>query len=191
MARRRALAIAAALALAAAAGGAAALVVATRPEPQAAATPGRPVWSEVAWPFPVDPWGTGRAFRCGAADCEAEVALYVRAKIGLCNCTTGVADDEELDRIGDVDLVGRESAALSPGRPIEVHWMKGRSRAYALGGRGASAKSVLSIAFNDRCDVIVATAVIGGAEPAAREAAVLAFLNGDLFLRWAETTLGL
>ena len=39
--------------------------------------------------------------------------------------------------------------------------------------------------------MIVATAVIGGAEPAAREAAVLAFLNGDLVLRWAETTLGL
>ena len=51
--------------------------------------------------------------------------------------------------------------------------------------------SALSIAFNDRCDVIVATAVIGGAEPAAREAAVLAFLNGDLVLRWAENTLGL
>jgi hypothetical protein len=148
-------------------------------------------WSEVPWPFPADQFGRGKAYRCGAADCGTPVTLYVRAKIGFCNCTTGVADDEELDRIGDVDLVGRESTALSPGRPIEVHWMKGRSRAYALGGRGAWAKSALSIAFNDRCDVIVATAVIGGAEPAAREAAVLAFLNGDLILRWAETTLGL
>ncbi len=25
-------------------------------------------WVEVAWPFPLDQWGTGRAFRCGAAD---------------------------------------------------------------------------------------------------------------------------
>jgi hypothetical protein len=191
MARGRALTIAAALALAAAVGGAAAVVVATWPQPQAAATPGRPVWSEAAWPFPIDPWGTGRAFRCAAADCGAEVTLYVRAKIGFCNCTTGVADDDELDRIGDVYLLSRQSAALGPGRAIEVHWMRGRSRVYALGGRGTSVKSALSIAFNDRCDVIVATAAVDGAEPAAREVAVLAFLNGDLVLRWAETTLGL
>jgi hypothetical protein len=65
--------------------------------------------------------------------------------------------------------------------------MKGRSRAYAV---SAAAKSVLSLAFNDRCDVIVAT-VVAGDEPSAQEQAVLEFLNGDLVRRWAETTLGL
>ena len=24
-----------------------------------------PQWTEVQWPFPIDQWGTGRAFRCG------------------------------------------------------------------------------------------------------------------------------
>jgi hypothetical protein len=86
--------------------------------------------------------------------------------------------------------VGGESAARGPGRPITVQWMKGRSRAYTVGAPSVkSAKSVLSLAYNDRCDVIVAT-VVGGDEPAAREQAVLEFLNGDLMLHWAEVILG-
>ena len=31
-------------------------------------------WAEVKWPFPLDQWGTGKAFQCGAADCGAEVS---------------------------------------------------------------------------------------------------------------------
>jgi hypothetical protein len=49
---------------------------------------------------------------------------------------------------------------------------------------------VLSLDFNNRCDVIVAT-VVAGAEPLAQEPAVLEFLNGDLVLHWAEQLLGL
>jgi len=148
----------------------------------------RPVWNEAAWPFPIDQWGQGWAYQCKAADCGVEVNLYLRPKIGFCNCQTGVADDEELDRVSDVDLVGSEGSALDPGRPITVHWMKGRSRGYRVGA--PSAKSVLSLAFNDRCDVIVAT-VTAGDDPVAQEAAVLEFLNGDLVLNWAKVVLGL
>jgi hypothetical protein len=149
-----------------------------------------PVWTEGTWPFPIDQWGQGWAYQCKAADCGIDVNLYLRPKIGFCNCQTGVADDEELDRVSDVDLVGGKSSALGPGRPITVHWMKGRSRGYAVGAPSVqSAKSVLSLAFNDRCDVIVAT-VVAGDEPVAQEQAVLAFLNGDLMLHWAETMLG-
>src|SRR5437879_3845856 len=153
----------------------------------------RPVWTEAAWPFPIDQWGQGWAFQCKAADCGIEVNLYLRPKIGFCNCQTGVADDEELDRVNDVDLVGGESSALGPGRPITVHWMKGRSRGYRVGAPSAGAppaKSVLSLAFNDKCDVIVAT-VVAGAAPVSQEQAVLEFLNGDLVRRWAEAVLGL
>jgi hypothetical protein len=148
----------------------------------------RPVWTEAAWPFPIDQWGEGWAYECRAADCGIDVNLYLRPKIGFCNCQTGVADDEELDRVSDVDLVGSERSALGPGRPITVHAMKGRSRGYKVGA--PSAKPVLSLAFNNRCDVIVAT-VIAGEEPVAQEQAVLEFLNGDLMLRWAEVVLGL
>ena len=148
----------------------------------------QPVWTQAAWPFPIDQWGQGWAFQCKAADCGIDVNLYLRPKIGFCNCQTGVADDEELDRVNDVDLVGSERSALGPGRPITVHWMKGRSRGYTVGA--PSAKSVLSLAFNNRCDVIVAT-VVAGNEPVAQEQAVLEFLNGDLVRRWAEAVLGL
>ena len=62
------------------------------------------------------------------------------------------------------------------------------SRFNAVGA--PSAKSMLSLAFNNRCDVIVAT-VVAGDEPVAQEQAVLEFLNGDLVLRWAEAVLEL
>ena len=96
-----------------------------------------------------------------------------------------------LDRVGDVDLLAGERGALGTGRAIDVRWMKGRSLGYALGGGSATAKSALSIAFHDRCDLIVATAAIGGEQPAVQEDAVLEFLNSDLVLRWAEVRLGL
>jgi hypothetical protein len=147
----------------------------------------RPVWNVAAWPFPIDQWGQGWAYQCKAADCGVAVTLYIRPKIGFCNCQTGVADDEELDRVGDVDLVGSESSAIGPGRPIVVHWMKGRSRSYAVAV--PAAKSVLSVAFNNRCDVIVATIVADG-KSVAHEQAVLEFLNGDVMRRWAEAVLG-
>src|SRR5262245_19063008 len=61
-------------------------------------------WTEVKWPFPIDQWGTGRAFQCSGENCGTEIKLYLRPKLGFCNCTTGVADDAELDRVGDLEL---------------------------------------------------------------------------------------
>lgn len=148
----------------------------------------RPVWREVAWPFPLDQWGKGKAFRCGMADCGADVIVYVRAKIGFCNCTTGIADDEELDRISDFELLSGHATAQGPGRPVAVGWMKGRSRPFAIDGMPQSA---LSIGLNDHCDAIVATAVIGGHEPSISEGAVIDFLNSETMTRWAQVALGL
>lgn len=151
----------------------------------------RPVWNEVAWPFPMDQWGKGKAFACKAEDCGSDVTVYIRAKIGFCNCTTGVADDEELDRISDFDLFESKLAALGPGKPIAVAWMKGRSRGFAIPANPRSARSALSIGFNDHCDAIIATALVSVAQPEGVEQAVLDFLNSQTVLRWAEKTLGL
>jgi hypothetical protein len=151
----------------------------------------QPVWNEVAWPFPMDQWGKGKAFACSATDCGAEVTVYLRAKIGFCNCTTGVADDEELDRISDFSLFENKLHALSAGRPIAVAWMKGRSRAFAVLNNPRAAKSALSVGFNDRCDAIIATALVADERPERVEQAVLDFLNSRTVLRWAEVTLGL
>ena len=150
---------------------------------------GHSVWAELPWPFPMDEWGKGKAFRCAAEDCGTEVNLYLRAKIGFCNCTTGVSDDAELERVGDVELFGQKFSAPGDGHPIAVAWMKGRSRAYDVPGRAPA--STLAIAFNDRCDVIVATAVVADGPAARVEPAVLAFLNSDTVVHWAEKVLGL
>lgn len=150
-------------------------------------SPGGPVFTEATWPFPIDEWGQGWAYQCKAADCGSAVSLYLRPKLGFCNCQTGVSDDQELDRVSDIELVGDDSVSLGPGKPIAVQWMKGRSRGYRVDA--PSKKPVLSLAFNDRCDVIVAT-VVAGDDPLAHEAAVLAFLNGDAMRNWAEAVLG-
>jgi hypothetical protein len=156
----------------------------------AAATATAPVWTEIAWPFPTDPWGKGKAFRCKTADCGAEVNIYLRAKMGFCNCTTGVADDEDLDRMGDLALVG-EVSPLGAGRPISIARMDGRSRTYVLNARNPLGKTAISVVFRERCDMIAATAVLGHDRPAAIEPSVIAFLNGSTVMRWAEITLGL
>ena len=154
------------------------------------ANAGKPAaWSEVKWPFPLDQWGVGRAFRCQAVECGADISLYLRAKLGFCNCATGVSDDAELDRVGDLELLSAKFNGLRDGRTISVGWMQGRSRPYQVAMRYGSPRTALAIAFNDKCDVVVAT-VVADDVPAAERAA-LGFLNGDLVLRWAEKELGL
>jgi hypothetical protein len=148
-------------------------------------------WAEVKWPFPMDQWGTGKAFHCRAADCGAEISLYVRPKLGFCNCATGVSDDEELDRVGDLELYSDKFKGLSDGRFVTVGQMKGRSRPYQIEMRYGAPRTALAIAFNDKCDVVVATVAAGRDQLAAAERAAVDFLNSDRMLRWAEAELGL
>jgi hypothetical protein len=150
-----------------------------------------PVWIEMQWPFPVDQWGRGSAFQCKPADCGTEISLYLRAKIGFCNCTSGVADDADLERMSDFDLVGGEVAPLGASRPIAIGWMNGRTRAYTLAARNSPGKTAISVAFNDRCDMIVTTVVLPHDRPAIIEPGVIEFLNSGIVLHWAEVTLGL
>src|SRR5690242_8874280 len=171
------------------AGGAALVASKVAPKTAATAGTGTPAFVATKWPFPMDQWGLGTAYRCGPEDCGTEVKIYIRAKIGFCNCQTGVSDDAELERVGDVELFGQKFSAPADGHAIAVAWMKGRSRAYDVPGRAPA--STLAIAFNDRCDVIVATAVVPDGPAARVEPTVLAFLNSDTVLRWAEKVLGL
>jgi hypothetical protein len=147
-------------------------------------------WTEVKWPFPMDEWGLGRAFHCAAADCGIEVSLYLRPKVGFCNCTTGVSDDAELERVGDLTILSDQFVGSSGGHEITVGWMKGRSRAYRVAPRDQPSLTALSIAFNDKCDVAVATVVAEPARLAQAEQHALAFLNGAPVLRWAKAELG-
>jgi len=144
----------------------------------------QPAWTEFKWPFPVDQWGIGRAFVCKPAECGVEVNLYLRPKIGFCKCATGVDDDDELERVADHALIGGNTVAVGQGRPIEVAWMQGRSRAYGVSG--AAHGRILSIGFNDQCDVFVALATLGAGDREVLEPAVLAFLSSERVQRWVK-----
>jgi hypothetical protein len=148
-----------------------------------------PAFAETAWPFPMDQWGLGRAYRCAPGDCGTEVKIFLRAKIGFCNCATGVSDDAELERVADVELLNEKFTAPSAGHEIAVAWMKGRSRVYDVPGRAPG--STLALAFNDHCDVIVATAVVPDGPASRIEPSVLTFLNSETVIHWAEKVLGL
>jgi hypothetical protein len=148
------------------------------------------VWTETKWPFLQDQWGIGKAFVCMPADCGVKITLLIRPKIGFCNCSTGVSDDAELERVADTDLVSQKVQPLGPSSPVKVGWMRGLSRAY-LSSDEKSNQRLLSIAFNDECDVVVAVASLGNADPGGLAPAVLSFLNSTPMVLWAKKELGL
>ena len=149
-----------------------------------------PVWTEAKWPFLQDQWGIGKAFVCMPADCGVKVDVFIRPKIGFCNCSTGVSDDNELERVADTDLVSPKVRALGAGSPVKVGWMRGLSRAYLASDERPN-EHLLSVAFNDECDVVVAIASLGKADPDAVAPAVLSFLNSTPMVLWAKKELGL
>jgi hypothetical protein len=148
-----------------------------------------PHWTEVGWPFPIDQWGGGRAYRCEANACGITVNLYLRPKIGFCNCAKGVYDDGELDRVSDITLIGPQYAPLDQSRAVSVGWMPGRSRAFTVSGPYQVSGSAAVIAFNNNCDVVVATVTADG-DLARGARAALQFLNTEPVLAWARRELG-
>jgi hypothetical protein len=162
---------------------------AVAPSPRHAASQ-RAVWSEVKWPFLLDEWGIGRAFRCDPADCGTGIDLYLRAKVGFCNCATGVSDNADLDRVSDLELFSDAFVGLTDGRAVSVGRMQGRSRLYHVAIPYAPARDMLAIGFNDQCDVAVATVLADGDRLAQAEGLALDFLRADLVQRWAQAELG-
>ena len=140
-------------------------------------------WREIAWPFPRDGWPAGRAFHCAAATCGDEVEVYVRPKIGFCNCDTGVADDDEVDRVADLDLMSERFAPLAPGDVIEVADMRGRLRSYDLRMQDGSRHTAVGIAVSKHCDLLVAVAQGHGTASGVQRAA-LDFLRSRNMARW-------
>ena len=133
-------------------------------------------WQEIAWPFPRDGWPAGRAFRCGAGACGG-VEVYVRPKKGFCNCDTGVADDDEVDRVADLDLMSERFAAREAGHVIRVADMQDGSR-----------RAVIGIAVSRRCDLLVAVAQ-GKGSPAEVRRAALEYLGSGDMTRWMNAAM--
>jgi hypothetical protein len=140
-------------------------------------------WREIAWPFPRDGWPAGRAFHCATELCGDEVEVYVRPKAGFCNCDSGVADDDEVDRVADLDLISQRFAPLAPGQAIQIAGMKGRIRAYDLQMSDGSRHTAVGIAVSRRCDLLVAVAQGKGTAPGVERVA-LEFLASDAVTQW-------
>ncbi len=158
--------------------------------PDAMAHAPHAVWREVQWPFLLDEWGIGRAYRCAPADCGIQIDLYLRAKVGFCNCATGVSDDADLDRVSDLELFSEEFVGLTDGRPVGVGRLKGRSRLYRVDIPYAGARDMWEIGFNDKCDVAVATVLADPNRLREAEGLALEFLSSDPVQRWAAVELG-
>jgi hypothetical protein len=150
----------------------------------------QPNFYEIPWPFRIDQWGTGRAFRCESARCGAQIEVYLRAKAGFCNCATGVADDDEIDRVGDTALLEGNATALAPGQAVTAGFLPGRLRPFRIGSRFAAEKFVVEIARHNKCDAVVATAVAPVPIDGRGQRAVLAFLGGTEVQRWAAANTG-
>jgi hypothetical protein len=134
-------------------------------------------WREIAWPFPRDGWPAGKAFRSG------DIEVYVRPKIGFCNCDVGVADDNEVDRVADLDLMSEHFAPLEPGRVVRIADMPGRIRPYELAMSDGSRHSAIGIAVSHRCDLMVAVAK-GSGDAVGVQRAALDFLGSVKMSNW-------
>jgi hypothetical protein len=145
-------------------------------------------WQEIAWPFPRDGWPAGRAFRCATESCGGEIEVYVRPKIGFCNCDSGVADDDEVDRVADLDLMSERFAPLEAGEVVRVADMPGRSRAYDLRMSEGSRRVAIGIAVSRRCDLLVAVAQ-GKSEVPQLRRVTLEFLETGKMAKWMTATL--
>ena len=143
-------------------------------------------WSEQQWPFLIDQWGTGQAFDCPADRCGRDLHLYLRAKIGFCRCATGVSDDDEIERVADLDLIGLDYQPLALGHPVSAGIMTGRARLFAVVRPLQSALPVLTIALSNKCNAIVATVVAGTEREPAVEAQALDFLRSAAVQQWVE-----
>jgi hypothetical protein len=149
----------------------------------------KPVWREIAWPFPRDAWPAGRAVRCDPASCGGEVEIYVRPKIGFCNCNTGVADDDEVDRVADLDLISERFVPKQAGRVVQVADMSGRARDYDLKMSDGTARAASGIALSHRCDLMVAV-VQGQGETHDLQQMAMEYLATDDMHHWMTSALG-
>ena len=156
----------------------------------AAFQPARPLerWHEIAWPFPRDGWPAGRAFHCTSELCGAEVEVYVRPKIGFCSCDSGVADDGEVDRVTDLDLISEQFIPLEPGRVIRIADMPGRLRTYDLQMSDGSRRAAVGMAVSRRCDLLVAVAQGKGTASGVQRVA-LRFLGSNDITRWMASAM--
>jgi hypothetical protein len=114
--------------------------------------------------------------------------VYVRPKIGFCNCDSGVADDDEVDRVTDLDLMSQHFVPLEPGRVIRIADMPGRLRSYDLQMSDGSRHTAVGIAVSRRCDLLVAVAQ-GKGNASGVQRVALGFLGSNDMTHWMASAM--
>jgi hypothetical protein len=156
-----------------------------------AATPGQTtVFREIAWPFLLDQWGRGQAFRCVGPHCGVRTALYVRSKVGFCDCFNHVDDDDDVDRLTDFGLIGGDRVVpLGSGQPIAVAGRPARLRAFDLDARQGRRQAV-SVVVATECQALVGMLVLDRNAAPAIETAALEVLGNALGSRSVASSVG-
>jgi hypothetical protein len=140
----------------------------------------RAVWSETAWPFLRDQWGGGRALRCLGAPCDEGSRLYLRAKVGFCDCFNHVEDDDDIDRLTDFDLIGGDRVVpLGPGRRLALAAGPARLRAFRLESRRGEVRHAIAAVMAIDCQARVAMLVSERHSTPALEATMLDLLDNE------------
>ncbi len=139
-----------------------------------------PAWTEVSWPFLLDEWGAGQAFRCPDERCGPRAHLFVRLKRGFCNCFQGVADDAEVDRLTDFGFFGGPSRPSGAGRAIAIGDRSGRVRSFTVDSAEMPSRRAVSLVVAKDCEALVATLIADREVAAAADAAILALLPRTL-----------
>ena len=138
-------------------------------------------WTEIGWPFLLDEWGAGQAFRCEDKACGLEARLFVRAKRGFCNCFQGVADDAEVDRLTDFVLFGGPSRPSGAGRAIAIGDRSGRVRSFTVDSAEMPSRRAVSLVVAKDCEALVATLIADReVAAAAADVAIVALLPRTL-----------
>ena len=143
-------------------------------------------WSAIDWPFPIDAWPEGRAFHCGLEECGMEVNVYIRPKIGFCDCYRGVSDDDEIDRVGDLAVLSRNYTPLAPGKIVSLGNIQGRARHFAVFAPNQAKQYAIGVALSRKCDAIVATIVGDSPIPGRAEDSAFKLLNSQEIKHWIE-----
>jgi putative intracellular protease/amidase len=122
------------------------------------------------------------------AACGGDTELTVRPKLGFCNCDSGVADDDEVDRVADIDLVSPRFVPREAGHVVRVAEMPGRLRSYGLAMPDGAHHTAVGIAVSHRCDLLVAVAQGTGDAPEIERAAQ-EFLDTADMRRWMTSAM--
>ena len=69
---------------------------------------------------------------------------------------SGVADDDEVDRVADLDLISQFFSPVEAGKAVIVAEMAGRARRYDLKMTDGSQHAAVGFALSRRCDLLVA-----------------------------------